>query len=89
MFKEIKLWYEPCSIHLILVIFMFMLILLLGFLVNWSLTLSGEMYLTTVAKEIISNNGQTTAQPINSGDSVHDKFGSINFTGIAAALSNR
>lgn len=74
MFKEIKRKITLFN-TLILVIFMFMFIFLLGFLVNWSLSLSGEMYLTTVAKEIIQNNGQTSSQPINSGDSVHDKFG--------------
>lgn len=74
MFKEIKRKITLFN-TLILVIFMFMFIFLLGFLVNWSLSLSGEMYLTTVAKEIIQNNGQTISQPIDSRDSVHDKFG--------------
>ncbi|MBI4856024.1 MAG: sensor histidine kinase [Acetobacterium woodii] len=74
MFKEIKRKITLFN-TLILIIFMFMFIFLLGFLVNWSLSLSGEMYLTNVAKEIIQNNGQTTSQPINSVDSVHDKFG--------------
>ncbi|MBU4438628.1 MAG: HAMP domain-containing histidine kinase [Acetobacterium sp.] len=74
MFKEIKRKITLFN-TLILIIFMFMFIFLLGFLVNWSLSLSGEMYLTNVAKEIIQNNGQTTSQPIDSVDSVHDKFG--------------
>lgn len=74
MFKEIKRKITLFN-TLILIIFMFMFIFLLGFLVNWSLSLSGEIYLTNVAKEIIQNNGQSTAQPINSADSVHDKFG--------------
>ena len=74
MFKEIKRKITLFN-TLILIIFMFMFIFLLGFLVNWSLSLSGEMYLTSVAKEIIQNNGQTTSQPINSVDSVHDKLG--------------
>lgn len=74
MFKEIKRKITLFN-TLILIIFMFMFIFLLGFLVNWSLSLSGEMYLTNVAKEIIQNNGQTISQPIDSVDSVHDKFG--------------
>ncbi|AFA48146.1 sensor histidine kinase [Acetobacterium woodii] len=74
MFKEIKRKITLFN-TLILVIFMFMFIFLLGFLVNWSLNLSGEMYLTNLAKEIIQNNGQTLSQPISSGDSVHEKFG--------------
>jgi hypothetical protein len=40
MFKEIKRKITLFN-TLILVIFMFMFIFLLGFLVNWSLTLSG------------------------------------------------
>ena len=74
MFKEIKRKITLFN-TLILIIFMFMFIFLLGFLVNWSLSLSGEIYLTNVAKEIIQNNGQSTTQPINSSDSVHDKLG--------------
>lgn len=74
MFKEIKRKITLFN-TLILVIFMFMFIFLLGFLVNWSLTLSGEMYLTNVGKEIIRNNGESDMPPINSTDSVHDKFG--------------
>ncbi len=74
MFKEIKRKITLFN-TLILVIFMFIFIFLLGFLVNWSLNLSGEMYLTNLAKEIIQNNGQTLSQPVSSGDSVHEKFG--------------
>lgn len=74
MFKEIKRKITLFN-TLILVIFMFMFIFLLGFLVNWSLNLSGEMYLTNLAKEIIQNNGQMLSQPVSSGDSVHEKFG--------------
>jgi len=60
---------------LILVIFMFVFILLLGFLVKWSLNLTGEMYLTNVGKEIIQNNGESDPSHIDSVDSVHDKVG--------------
>ena len=59
----------------ILIIFMFIFIFLVGFLVKWSLNLSGEIYLTNVAKEIIQNDGTSEIPAIGSVDSVHDKFG--------------
>jgi len=54
---------------------MFIFIFLVGFLVKWSLNLSGEIYLTNVAKEIIQNDGTSEIPAIGSVDSVHDKFG--------------
>jgi len=74
MFKEIKRKITMFN-TLILVIFMFVFILLLGFLVKWSLNLTGEMYLTNVGKEIIQNNGESDPSHIDSVDSVHDKVG--------------
>ena len=74
MFKEIKRKITMFN-TLILVIFMFVFILLLGFLVKWSLNLTGEMYLTNVGKEIIQNNGESDPSHITSVDSVHDKVG--------------
>ena len=74
MFREIK---RKITIFntLILIIFMVMFIFLLGFLVKWSLNLSGEMYLTNVAKEIIENEGKVLPSSPGTVDSVHDKFG--------------
>lgn len=74
MFREIK---RKITIFntLILIIFMVMFIFLLGFLVKWSLNLSGEIYLTNVAKEIIQNEGKTLPSSPAAVDSVHDKFG--------------
>ncbi|MBC3798200.1 sensor histidine kinase [Acetobacterium tundrae] len=74
MFKEIKRKITLFN-TLILVVFMFVFILLLGFLVKWSLNLTGEIYLTNVGKEIIENNGESDPPQINSVDSVHDKVG--------------
>ncbi len=74
MFREIK---RKITIFntLILIIFMIIFIFLLGFLVKWSLNLSGEMYLTNVAKEIIENEGKVIPSSPGTADSVHDKFG--------------
>lgn len=74
MFKEIKRKITMFN-TVILIIFMFIFIILLGFLVKWSLNLSGEIYLATVAKEIIQNDGNSNMPAIPSADSVHDKFG--------------
>jgi len=74
MFKEIKRKITLFN-TIILIIFMFMFIFLLGFLVNWSLNLSGEIYLTNVAKEIIQKNSNSDVGVIGPIDSVHDKFG--------------
>lgn len=74
MFKEIKRKITLFN-TIILIIFMCIFILLVGFLVKWSLNLSGEIYLTNVAKEIIQNDGDSDIPPIRSVDSVHDKFG--------------
>ncbi|KNZ42705.1 sensor histidine kinase [Acetobacterium bakii] len=74
MFKEIKRKITLFN-TIILIIFMFMFIFLLGFLVNWSLNLSGEIYLTNVAKEIIQKNSDSDVGFIGPIDSVHDKFG--------------
>ena len=74
MFREIK---RKITIFntLILIIFMVIFIFLLGFLVKWSLNLSGEMYLTNVAKEMIENEGTVLPNLPRTMDSVHDKFG--------------
>ncbi|HEY5557574.1 sensor histidine kinase [Acetobacterium sp.] len=74
MFKEIKRKITMFN-TIILIIFMFIFIFLVGFLVKWSLNLSGEIYLTNVAKEIIQNDGTSEIPAIGSVDSVHDKFG--------------
>ncbi|MBK5244527.1 MAG: sensor histidine kinase [Eubacteriaceae bacterium] len=74
MFKEIKRKITMFN-TIILIIFMFIFILLVGFLVKWSLNLSGEIYLTNVAKEIIQNDGDSDIPAIGSVDAVHDKFG--------------
>jgi signal transduction histidine kinase len=74
MFKEIKRKITLFN-TLILIMFMFIFILLLGFLVSWSLNLTGEIYLTNVAKEIIQTNDNSEIAVVSSVDSVHDKFG--------------
>ncbi|WKY46763.1 ATP-binding protein [Eubacteriaceae bacterium ES3] len=74
MFAEIKRKITVFN-TLILIIFMFMFIFLLAFLVKWSLNLSGEMYLTDVAKEIIKEEGGSVTESVESLDSVHEKFG--------------
>ncbi|WKY43408.1 ATP-binding protein [Eubacteriaceae bacterium ES2] len=74
MFAEIKRKITVFN-TLILIIFMFMFIFLLAFLVKWSLNLSGEMYLTDVAKEIINAEGGSVTESVQSMDSVHEKFG--------------
>jgi signal transduction histidine kinase len=74
MFKEIRRKITMFN-TLILVIFMLVFIIMLGFLVKWSLNLTGEMYLTNVGKELIQNNGASDPSHIDSVDSVHDKVG--------------
>lgn len=74
MFKEIKRKITLFN-TLILIVFMFMFIFLLGFLVNWSLNLSGEMYLSNIARELIESNDKSDNTFIGSVDSVHEKLG--------------
>lgn len=74
MFKEIKRKITLFN-TLILIMFVFMFIFLLGFLVKWSLNLSGEIYLTNVAQEIIQKNNDSDIPTIGAVEAVHDKFG--------------
>ena len=63
MFKEIKRQITLFN-TLILIAFLFLFILLLGFLVQWSLGLTGEVYLMDTAKGIniiVNNPGKTIA----------------------------
>ena len=76
MFREIRRQITLFNV-LILIAFLFLFILLLGFLVQWGLSLSGELYLSETAKTMISenvgDNDEETAP--GSSASVHDKFG--------------
>lgn len=75
MFKEIKRQITLFN-TLILIAFLFLFIFLLGFLVQWSLGLSGEMYLQNTADSIINKYTATDEKKVsNSSTAVHDKLG--------------
>lgn len=75
MFNEIKRQITLFN-TLILIAFLFIFILLLGFLVQWSLGLSGEMYLQNASNELRTRQMDSTdkTKP-DSQDSVHAKIG--------------
>ena len=76
MFKEIRRKITLFNV-LILIAFLFLFILLLGFLVHWGLNLSGELYLSETAQTMISEDvGEKDEEPIyQNSELVHDKFG--------------
>lgn len=75
MFKEIKRQITLFN-TLILIAFLFLFILLLGFLVQWSLGLTGEVYLMDTAKSIINNSPESEkGDGIFNNNSMHDKMG--------------
>ena len=76
MFKEIRRKITLFNV-LTLIAFLFLFILLLGFLVHWGLNLSGELYLSETAKTMISEDvGEKDEEPIyQNSELVHDKFG--------------
>ena len=75
MFKEIKRQITLFN-TLILIAFLFLFILLLGFLVQWSLGLTGEVYLMDTAKGIINNSSESEkGDGIFNNNSMHDKMG--------------
>lgn len=75
MFKEIKRQITLFN-TLILIAFLFLFILLLGFLVQWSLGLTGEVYLMDTAKGIINNSMESgKSDGIFNNNSMHDKMG--------------
>ncbi|MDO4289561.1 MAG: sensor histidine kinase, partial [Eubacterium sp.] len=78
MFREIRRQITLFNV-LILIAFLFLFILLLGFLVQWGLSLSGELYLSETAKAMISedvgDNAESTDDARGNSASVHDKFG--------------
>ncbi|MEG1432916.1 sensor histidine kinase [Eubacterium sp.] len=75
MFKEIKRQITLFN-TLILIAFLFIFIFLLGFLVQWSLGLSGEVYLQKIAEEI-ENREQNGAikEESSASTAVHEKLG--------------
>ncbi|SDX45461.1 sensor histidine kinase [Eubacterium barkeri] len=75
MFKEIKRQITLFN-TLILIAFLFIFIFLLGFLVQWSLGLSGEVYIQKIAEEI-ENREQNGAikEESSASTAVHEKLG--------------